>query len=347
MKGLLKIFIIIFFICFFSKSFPQQVDPTIPLPQRNLQNNLTNPIINDNPFIEQKAPDSSLPKKTPKGQPQPPVPKKEQIQEKNPVEEDKKEDENEEKKEETKEEKKEEKSDKNASKDDATHDKDDGLFGPFRIGPMVGFGILMGPNISLESKIFRYIGFSASYGKYNNFDLFQYAKLKTTLNSQSNNFEFNTLTLSYTQFEGKFSIYPFGGSFFIGAAYGKRNIDLNATGNINVTIPNYPARLSTPFIESLAISSTYWTPQIGWLATWGGSFGWFAIGTELGVQLTIQSSVTTSTTFTDPTVQALLPLVLQSPEYSSLNTQLSNSITNTLKSYPLPYWNILKIGWIF
>jgi hypothetical protein len=343
MKGLLKISILIFFISYFSKSYPQ-VDPTIPLPQRNLQNNLTNPIINDNPFIEQKAPKSTLPKSNPAGQPPPPAQKTEQLQEK--IEKEEEETKEEEDKEE-KEEKKEEKSDKNQSKEESSNDKENGLFGPFRIGPMVGFGILMGPNISLESKIFRYIGFSASYGAYNNFNLFQYAKLKSTLNSQSNDFQFDTLTLSYTQFEGKFSIYPFGGNFFIGAAYGKRNINLNSTGNINITIQNYPTRLSTPFTESIAISSTYWTPQIGWLATWGGSFGWFAIGTELGVQLTIQSSVATSTSFTDPTVQSLIPLVVQSPEYTSLNNQLSTSITNSLKSYPLPYWNILKIGWIF
>ena len=348
MKGLLKILIIIFFICYFSMSYPQ-VDPTIPLPQRNLQNNLTNPIINDNPFIEQKVPKSSLPKNTPKGQPLPPNQEKEEIQ-KNIQEEEKEEEVNdEEKKENTeeKDEKKEEKSNNNSSKNESSNDKDDGLFGSFRIGPMIGFGILMGPNISIESKIFKYFGFSASYGTYNNFDLFQFARLKTILNSQSNDFQFDTLTLSYTQFEGKFSIYPFGGSFFIGAAYGRRNINLNSTGNLNVTVPNYPTRLATPFSESIAISSTYWTPQIGWLATWGGTFGWFAIGTELGVQLTLQSSVTTTTTFTDPSVQSLVPLVLQSPEYTSLTNEMNTSITNALKDYPLPYWNILKIGWIF
>lgn len=233
-------------------------------------------------------------------------------------------------------------------KEEAASDKeDDGLFGPFRIGPMVGIGILMGPNISIESKIFKYIGLSASYGFYNNLDMFKYSQLKSTLNSQSQYFQFNTLTLSYSQLEGKVSIFPFGGSFFIGAAYGRRLINLNSTGDINVTIPNYPARISTPFKETITINSIYWTPQLGWLATWGGSFGWFAIGTELGVQLTLDSSVTTTTTFTDPTAQSLSTYVIQSPEYTTLSSQLSDSITKALKEYPLPYWNILKIGWIF
>lgn len=60
-RNILKIFIFIFFICFLTKVYPQ-VDPTIPLPQRNLQNKLINPIINENPFIEQKVPKSVSPK---------------------------------------------------------------------------------------------------------------------------------------------------------------------------------------------------------------------------------------------------------------------------------------------
>lgn len=64
MRGLLKIFVFIFFISYFSKTFAQ-VDPTIPLPQRNLQNNLTKPIFNENPFIEQKVPKFKNPNNTP------------------------------------------------------------------------------------------------------------------------------------------------------------------------------------------------------------------------------------------------------------------------------------------
>ncbi|WP_397600816.1 hypothetical protein [Silvanigrella sp.] len=333
MIGLLKIFIIIFFICFLSISYAQ-VDPTIPLPQRNLQNNLTNPIINDNPFIEQKVPTVKKQKNIPSNS----TNNQNQMKKENePIDDS----------EEEKEEKKEAKEEKSDNKEETPEDKDEGLFGPFRIGPMIGIGVLMGPNISIESKIFRYIGLSVSYGFYNNFDMFRFSNIKSILNSQTQDFQFNTLTLSYSQLEGKISIFPFGGSFFIGAAYGRRLINLYSTGTLNVTIPNYPVKISTPFNENITINSTYWTPQMGLLATWSGSYGWFAIGTEIGVQLTLDSTVTTSTTLSDPTAQSLSSYVFASPEYTALSNQLSDSITTKLKEYPLPYWNILKIGWIF
>lgn len=345
MGGLLRVFIIIIiFIFHFSKSY-SQVDPTIPLLQRHFQNSLSNPIINVNPFIYQPTQNETILENIPKEEQPPPPPQEEKIPDQTkqeaPTEEGTPKEEVE------KEKKNEDKSSEPPSNDSSLAHEDDGFFGAFRIGPMVGFGILMGPNISIESKIFRYIGLSASYGAYNNFDLFRFGKLKSALNSQSNDFQFDTLKLTYSQFEGKLSIFPFGGSFFIAAALGKRNMNLNSTGNINVTIPGYPIRISTLFEKSIAISSTYWTPQLGWLVTWGGNYGWFAIGTELGVQLTLQSSVTTSISFPDPAVQTYVPIVLQSPEYQALTNQINNSVANTLKDYPLPYWNVLKIGWIF
>lgn len=212
---------------------------------------------------------------------------------------------------------------------------------------MIGFGILQGPNVSIESKIFKFIGLSASYGTFSNLDLFRVSAIKQSLNQKSQDYQIDSLGMNYTQYEAKLSIYPFGGTFFIAAAYGKRNITLNSNGNINITVPSTTTRISTPFTEEIKISSTYWTPQIGWLATWGGSFGWFAIGTELGVQITLQSSVDLTPTFTNPTLQPLLPVVLASPEYTSMNDQLKTGITDALKEYPLPYWNILKIGWMF
>lgn len=338
---LLKILAFILIFNYFSIVYSQE-SSIIPLPQKNLQNELINPVINENSEVKQeiiedcKLDDPHCSFQTPAYQ------KANEMQNEQKEQNEKVARESDEKETEKK------RNISHSTKSQSVHDnEDEGLFGSFRIGPMIGIGILMGPNISIDTKLFHYLGFSVSYGGYNNFDLFQYGSLKSTLNSKSNEFEFNTLTLNYSQFEGKISIYPFGGTFFIGAALGKRNITLNSTGQINATIPNYSQVISTPFSESIDVKSTYWTPQLGWLATWGGSFGWFAIGTELGVQLTLNTSVTTTTTFTDPNVQSLVPLLLQSSEYASLTNQIDSSVTNALKDYPLPYWNILKVGWMF
>ncbi|APJ02949.1 hypothetical protein [Silvanigrella aquatica] len=350
MRGSLKILIFIFFISYFSNNYAQ-VDPTIPIPQRNLQNTLINPIINSNPFIGEtpvQAPPPKTPQKvTPNSQKQDKAKEQNQILKKEEVKEKPKEEVKEKPKEEVKEQAKEQAKEKTPEKEEPKGDAEDGLFGSFRIGPMVGFGVTMGPNISIESKLFHYLGFSISYGAYNNLNLFNIPNLQSMINGQSTDFQLNSLLMNYSQLEGKISIFPFGGSFFIGAAYGQRKIEINSVGTINLTITGIPTRLSTNFDEIVQINSTYWTPQMGWLATWGGKFGWFAVGSEFGVQLTLQSSVTTSTTFLDPTVQQYVPLALQSPEYTSFNNQISSTLTNTLKNTPLPYWNILKIGWMF
>jgi hypothetical protein len=346
MRGALKIFIIIFFICNVSNSF-SQVDPTIPIPERNLQNTLTNPIIDNNPFIEQNLPKSTLPKEVPSNTP---LPTNQPQQEIPPQQKPEKEEEAEKEKLEKEETAEKEKLDKsNDKKEAASDDSENGLFGPIRIGPMIGLGLLMEPIISIDSKFFRYIGFSINYAWVNGFDMFRIPKVKNFLNSQSDDYQFTSLSLNYSQLEGKVSIYPFGGNFYIGAAYGRRKFDINAKGNLNVSFSfaGFPLNIQTPFIEEINITSIYWTPQIGWLATWGGKLGWFAIGTELGVQLTLQTTVTSTTVFPDPDIQLFIPLVLQTPQYAALSNELNTTISNALKDYPLPYWNILKIGWIF
>lgn len=344
MKSLLKILFIIFFNSF-SFKVAAQIDPTIPLQQRNLQNNIINPVINENPFIEHKFPQQKNQNifKRPsneiiKNQDQQ-LSEQENIEK---VEEEVIEEQNtrtEAAKESNSSSEKVEKSEKNS-------DNDEGLFGAIRVGPMIGFGVINGPNLSLESKFWRYIGLSASYSFYNDLDLFAVDQLKSMLNS-SKDFKFDTLKLSYWQYEGKISIFPFGGSFFIGAAFGKRQFYFKSTGTLNITIPNFSEKLSTPFIDTLTINSTYWTPQIGLLATWSGRFGWFAVGTEIGAQLTLNVAVENSINLTDPVIQPFLSFAVQSAEYNALNDQLRKTISETLKEYPIFYWNILKIGWIF
>ncbi|WP_186645547.1 hypothetical protein [Fluviispira vulneris] len=343
MRKSLETIIIIFLLCFFSKISAQE-DPTVPISQRYLNNPLINdttrnPIPSDNPFIQSKGSqktNNKILKPNDALNPQ----KKIEVEPKNqPAEEVKK---TEQQAADKKEEKKSETAEK---KEESRPDADDGLFGSFRIGPMVGFGLLMGPNFSIESKIFKYIGLSVSYAGYNSVNLFAIPQIKSLLNNQSSSFTINTLQMKYTQFEGKLSIFPFGTSFFLGVAYGQRHIKLNANADVNVTILG--VNTSTPVIEDIGVTSIYLTPQIGWLATWGGKYGWFAFGSEFGVQFPVKNTVTLTSTFTDPAVASYVSSILSSDQYIALSNQLQSSIVDNLNNYPLPYWNILKIGWLF
>ncbi|BBH52155.1 cell envelope integrity protein TolA [Fluviispira sanaruensis] len=342
MRKLLETVIIIFLLCFFSKVSAQE-DPTVPISQRYLNNPLINdatrnPIPSNNPFIQSQGSQKTNNKNLKPNETLNPQKKIETETKNQTVEEAKKNEQQPDKKEEKK-------SEIAEKKEESKPDVDNGLFGPFRIGPMVGFGLFMGPNFSIESKIFKYIGLSISYSGFNSINLFYISQIKSLLNNQSSSFTINALKMKYNQLEGKLSIFPFGTSFFLGVAYGQRNISLNANADVIVNISGLSA--STPVKELIEITTIYLTPQIGWLATWGGRYGWFAVGTEFGLQFPVKNTVTLTTTFTDPGVTSSIDTIKASSEYIALSNQLQSSLVDNLNKYPIPYWNILKIGWLF
>jgi hypothetical protein len=72
-------------------------------------------------------------------------------------------------------------------------------------------------------------------------------------------------------------IYPFRGSFFLGALYGNRNF----TGS--------KVDASTGLKAAVDISSTYIAPELGWRWVWNSGF---FLGMDLGWQFVTSSSVT-------------------------------------------------------
>lgn len=343
MRFLLKLLALSYFICYSATLF-SQVDPTIPLPQRNLQNKLINPIINENPFMSKPPVIKPTPKNLTKPSTGPefiekPTPlKKDFMEQEEKIEEEVDEEEQPEEK----------KNESKSNQENQPRDPNDGMFGTFRIGPMVGFGILMGLNYSLETKFLDYIGLSVNYGGFTNLNLLSLPLIKSFINSSSTDFQLDKFALNYKQYEVKLSIFPIRTSFYIGAAYGRKTIGVNTTGRINLTVSNTPkTQINTPFNQLTEITTIYWTPQIGWLSTSGSPIGWFAFGSELGVQLPIHVSANTSVSFSNPEVAPFINAALQSAEYTEFTNQINNVVVSKLKKYPIPYWNIVKIGWIF
>jgi len=221
----------------------------------------------------------------------------------------------------------------------------DGMFGSFRVGPMAGFGLVMGPNFTIETKINRYLGASVGVGGYNHLSLLQFGRVKDAVEENADEYEVNTLNLSYMQYEGRLLVYPFGGAFFLGSALGYREISLESSATIFTTVSGY-GTVTAPADIDFTIYSTYVTPQIGWMGVWSGAYGGFAIGTELGVQLNLsaRSHLHASVNTGDPALDAL---VLSSPEYQDLYDQINNDALDRFKNIPLPYWNVIKVGWLF
>jgi hypothetical protein len=222
----------------------------------------------------------------------------------------------------------------------------EGMFGSMRIGPMIGFGLLAGPNISIEAKIHKYLGLSLGYSQYNNLDMNGLYDFRPFINNDNQDFNVNEIHLSSKQIEAKISYFPFGKTFFVGAAFGKRNMTLNVDGTVNASISTLPSPLAASVGAQFEVSSFYVTPQVGWLASWDGVYGGFAIGTEIGAQIPLSNSVSTTSRVSgvDP---SYVSEVENSSQYLSLKNQVQDEVVSKLKKDPLPYWNIIKIGWLF
>ena len=94
------------------------------------------------------------------------------------------------------------------------------------------------------------------------------------------------------------------------------------------------------------VDSLYATPQIGWLAIWDGSYGGFALGTEFGIQCSLSHSATL-TASSSSTYNPYLSELVNTTQYQEMRKQILNQTEDALNNYPLPYWNIIKMGWLF
>ncbi len=159
----------------------------------------------------------------------------------------------------------------------------------FRIGPMFGFGLFMGPNISIDARIFRYIGFGVTYSQYEISNLFSYYPIGNYINKGKTGFSLNGAQLAYKQFEGKLFVYPWGDHFYLGSSFGKRDLKLNFQTTINSIVPIGQLTPISPKLDNeLQLYSLYVSPLIGWTFMWEtDSAGAFAIGRELGVQFNV------------------------------------------------------------
>ena len=115
-------------------------------------------------------------------------------------------------------------------------------------------------------------------------------------------------TLSSWSLEAGLQVFPFGGSFFLGATTGHLSLAASA-----------PTKSGTVTFD---ISSFYVTPHFGWLAIWDSGF---SLGFDLGAQLPFSTSVETS-----------------GPRRAASNV---DNLAHALAGLPLPTLS-LKLGWM-
>lgn len=225
-----------------------------------------------------------------------------------------------------------------ASADDSKKDDSGGLFGPFRVGVLVGGGLPEVLSLGGQLKLTRFFGAGINIG------LIPTVKIGF----------YGDATLSYQEYDAYGRIYPFGGAFFVGAGAGyatvrgtlATNYGLSSqqrtefmagcqlAGGIDCVIPAALDVSSRASVRTLVL-----TPQIGFMHIFGSGF---AIGLDVGAQIPIAPS---KIDFSTSTTQ--LPAAIQSvvqTQYIDPNDQKVRSSLDKIGRTPLPTFN-LKIGW--
>lgn len=144
---------------------------------------------------------------------------------------------------------------------EAGYGKTDGLIPGMLIGPKLSLVNLPTPGVGVEAKFLgNLLGASFDYGLIPDITV-------------------SDVTVGMHAWNVGAKIYPFRGSFFVGALYGNRSF----TGSKTDT------STGTPLKAAVDVSSTYVAPELGWRWVWNSGF---FMGMDLGWQFVTSSKVT-------------------------------------------------------
>ena len=202
---------------------------------------------------------------------------------------------------------------------------------------MASFGLFNFWSLGAEFRFFKLFGLSFDFGGAT-VDVMHINKmLGSPIKTNKDGADIQKINATFKHQEIRAVIYPFMGSFFIGAAIGNRDIAMSADANVDVSgtvgqVSGY-----------LKVKNQYVTPQLGWLAVFDNGF---SIGTELGAQLPISKGTGHRSIAILSTGGVPVSAITSSGGYKEVEKRLDDMI-HTLQRQVFPFWNIIKIGWLF
>lgn len=183
---------------------------------------------------------------------------------------------------------------------------------PFRFGPLLGIISLPRPvNIELFAKPNDWFGIGAGF-------------------SMVPELTIRGISGKMTAFNAVGRVFPFAGSFYVGAAAGLQNLTIQGSDNIEGQDLTAKAEHAAFFI----------TPQVGWLWTWDSGF---TVGINLGVQVALTS--TPEVKVRDASGAVVDPADI-GPDAVDLNDKVHDA-AKIFGKYPLPAIDLLKLGFLF
>ncbi len=197
------------------------------------------------------------------------------------------------------------------------------MFGPFRIGGLVGVGLPSVVSFGGAIKLTRYFGAGVNVGLI--------PAIKVSLYGEAQ--------LAYQEYDVYGRLFPFGGMFFIGAGVGyatitgsfKSSYDVRAYKAIAPTLPD------TLDVESRAsVRTLVLTPQLGLQHTFGSGF---TLGFDVGLQVPLAPSEIHFDTKVPPEVpQEVID------KYVKPNDQKVQDTLETIGRATIPTLNV-RMGW--
>lgn len=194
-----------------------------------------------------------------------------------------------------------------------------GLFGPFRIGPTAAAVIPHIANVSIEVLWADTFSGGISFGRFK---------------SEMSDIEFE---IRNWDLRGRW--HPFGGSFFLGAAYGSQGLVAKFEDNLETTMSGL--ELEVPTTLRLGVDTNYLTPHLGWFAVWDSGF---TMGFEIGYQMALSSDSELQVAFKD-TSTAQEDALKISDEYKK-NKKDVEDLAESLGKTGVPYITLLRLGWL-
>lgn len=195
-----------------------------------------------------------------------------------------------------------------------------GIFGDLRFGPSVAVGV---PHPLTAAVDFVYA------------DLFS-----VSLGSGRFGVELEDTEIEIRNWDVTARVFPFHGSFFIGAAYGSQGIVGKMKTDIDVESGG--VTLKVPTTIRLEIESKYLTPQIGWFARWDSGF---TLGFDFGLQMPSGTSSELQTSFENVSAAGEAE-VKNSAEYKKNKKDVEDA-AEMIGKKAIPYITLIRLGWLF
>jgi hypothetical protein len=130
-----------------------------------------------------------------------------------------------------------------------------------------------------------------------------------------------------------FRWFPFHGRFYVGSGLGYQRLKVSFKENVDGGALNVLADMSTFFVS----------PQVGWLWVWPSGF---SLGINLGVQIPFPKDADVTTTYNGQPLAAGAGSSIVAGSAAKDSDKVKNA-ANVVMRYPLPDFDLLKIGFFF